>query len=351
MIDTPGFNDTTRSDAEVLQTLATYLGASYANGVRIHGVIILHSISENRMSGSGKRTIDIIKAICGFPSYRNVTIATTKWPSAPSATEDAILASRESELKSNEEFFGDLVRLGATVVRHNQPTSAQRIVEHLVWQSEIHTPPVLQLQREIVDQNLAIFHTAAGHAVNAELSSARRAHERELREINEQMQSSLSQNNASLREELRQLQSMLAAKLAKCEVDRQALTKTIQDLHEEEKRRWHERLSCLEKQLSEQLRRKEQELSDMEACRNSIREDAARRRRDGCEQPLAASEDKEYEHMVATARKEAKAASRSLRNLRGHTGSILNGGTSGLFSGIASGSVAAGKPLFYIALL
>lgn len=76
LIDTPGFNDTNRSDIEILGVLASWLGASYGNGVRIHGLIILHPISDNRVSGSSMRSIAMIKAICGFESYANVVIAT-----------------------------------------------------------------------------------------------------------------------------------------------------------------------------------------------------------------------------------------------------------------------------------
>lgn len=135
------------------------------------------------MPGPGKRAIDLIRAIYGFTSYETGAIGTTKWPVAPSPPEDAILGSREAELKYNEEFFGELVSGGAAMLRHSQvgAASAQHIVVHLLRQSGMHTTPVLQLQREIVDQNLAIFHTADGRIVNAELASARRPHERELR--------------------------------------------------------------------------------------------------------------------------------------------------------------------------
>ncbi|KAH8736709.1 hypothetical protein BGZ61DRAFT_436873 [Ilyonectria robusta] len=41
-IHTPGFNYINRPDIDTLQLLVTYLGASYADGVRIHGTIMLH---------------------------------------------------------------------------------------------------------------------------------------------------------------------------------------------------------------------------------------------------------------------------------------------------------------------
>ena len=77
LIDTPGFNDTSRSDSETLRVLATYLGASYAQNVFIHGIVYLHPIANNRMGGSSKRNIDMFKALCGYSTYSNVAIATT----------------------------------------------------------------------------------------------------------------------------------------------------------------------------------------------------------------------------------------------------------------------------------
>jgi hypothetical protein len=46
IVDTPGFNDTYRSDNEVLKELADWLLKSYQDGVKINGIIYLHRISD-----------------------------------------------------------------------------------------------------------------------------------------------------------------------------------------------------------------------------------------------------------------------------------------------------------------
>lgn len=48
-IDTPGFDDTHRTDAQVLDQVGSCLGSNYADGVKINGVIYLHRITDNRM--------------------------------------------------------------------------------------------------------------------------------------------------------------------------------------------------------------------------------------------------------------------------------------------------------------
>ncbi|TQV97820.1 hypothetical protein IF1G_03563 [Cordyceps javanica] len=317
MIDTPGFNDTDRPDAEVLQTLATYLGAS---------------------------------AICGFRLYRNLTIATTKWPFTPSRAEYAMCRDREAELKYNAEFYGDLVRRGATMVRHSQvesghyhggTVSAHHIVERLLRQSDIYGTPVLQLQLELVDQNLAIFHTTAGEIVNSRLDDARRDHERQLRELKEQMRSSQYHADASHRRAQQDLNSVLMADLHRYRTDQQALVKNMRDIHEDEQRLWRARIENLERQFSRQLKYKEQELRDMEEYIDRKREDATRRRRDGREQYRAASEAEGYEQIISELRQETKAAAKALKKLRGQTQNIVYGGANSLASGVASVATAA----------
>ena len=116
LIDTPGFNDTNRSDVETLRVLATYLSASYAQNVFIHGIVYLHSIANNRMSGSSKRNIEMFKALCGYSTYDNVAIATTFW----NQQERGDFVQREAELTNNSAFFHDIVAEGAQLFRYSE---------------------------------------------------------------------------------------------------------------------------------------------------------------------------------------------------------------------------------------
>lgn len=42
LVDTPGFDDTNRSDTDVLKAIATWLTKSYAKDVRLNGILYLH---------------------------------------------------------------------------------------------------------------------------------------------------------------------------------------------------------------------------------------------------------------------------------------------------------------------
>ena len=52
LIDTPGFDDTTRSDVDILMEVAFFLATTYNNEIKMDGIIYLHRIMDVRMRGS-----------------------------------------------------------------------------------------------------------------------------------------------------------------------------------------------------------------------------------------------------------------------------------------------------------
>jgi len=76
-LDTPGFNDTWRSDTEILRRITIWLQHSCEAGVTLAGVIYLHEISQNRVQTTGG-SLTMFDAIYQ-PDLQNVILATTKW--------------------------------------------------------------------------------------------------------------------------------------------------------------------------------------------------------------------------------------------------------------------------------
>jgi hypothetical protein len=105
LIDTPGFDDTNRSDIDTLKTIASYLSASFANGVRLSGIVYLHRISDNRVAGSGMRNLRMFKQLSGSSAWPNTVIGTTMW----GADEYAKGIERERELSNEPNYFGDIL--------------------------------------------------------------------------------------------------------------------------------------------------------------------------------------------------------------------------------------------------
>jgi GTP-binding protein EngB required for normal cell division len=114
LVDTPGFDDTNRSDTEVLRELATWLTESYAAHIKLSGIIYLHRISDVRMPGSARRNLLMFKKLCGDNALKNVILGTTMWD----RVSESEGVAREEELTSTPDFWGWMVSQGSRVFRH-----------------------------------------------------------------------------------------------------------------------------------------------------------------------------------------------------------------------------------------
>lgn len=100
LIDTPGFDDTNRGDADVLKDIATWLSATYKEKTLLSGVLYLHRIIDPRMAGSAKRNLLMFMQLCGPRCFENIVLTTTMWSQVPADIGEA----RERELV--ETFWG-----------------------------------------------------------------------------------------------------------------------------------------------------------------------------------------------------------------------------------------------------
>ena len=105
LVDTPGFDDTNRSDTEVLRSLAAWLTASYASGIQLSGMIYLHSIQLPRLQGSAIKNIKLFRSLCGDDALRKVVLATTRWD----ITDPDVAEKREQQLKETNNYWGSMV--------------------------------------------------------------------------------------------------------------------------------------------------------------------------------------------------------------------------------------------------
>ncbi|KAL8979899.1 MAG: hypothetical protein Q9205_004877 [Flavoplaca limonia] len=109
LVDTPGFNDTHRSDTEILTALADWMKSSYQEKMFLSGIIYLHAISETRMTHSSLENLRMFHKLVGDHNLKNVILATTKWSVTP--LEDGL--RREKDLTSEEEFWSTMMAAGS----------------------------------------------------------------------------------------------------------------------------------------------------------------------------------------------------------------------------------------------
>ena len=172
-IDTPGFDDSTRTDSEILMEISKLLSMQQ-EGLVLRGIIYLHRISDVRMGGSSVKTLNIFKKICGKDALTNVLLVTTRW----NEVEETLGASREQELR--EDFWSYMLSHGSTMARfRGDRDSAFVLAAQLVSQRSI----VLDLQKELIEQGKPLSETTAGSFVKDDIVEQKAQNERELKEL------------------------------------------------------------------------------------------------------------------------------------------------------------------------
>ncbi|KAJ8072892.1 hypothetical protein PM082_016451 [Marasmius tenuissimus] len=198
LIDTPGFDDTTRSDTDILKTIARFLANDFKRGRRLAGILYLHRISDTRMSGVSRRNFNMFKQLCGERTLRNVVIVTNMWGQVNAQTGEA----RETELGTSEDFFKPALDKGAKMVRYdNTPENALAILRDLLE----NEPLPLRIQTEIVEHQKHIWQTAAGEKIAPELAAQNGKHAAEkesfLKLVREEMDHQDEENRARVKKE------------------------------------------------------------------------------------------------------------------------------------------------------
>ncbi|KAI0517988.1 P-loop containing nucleoside triphosphate hydrolase protein [Xylaria bambusicola] len=176
VIDTPGFDDTDRKDADILGEIAKLLTSQFALGFELKGIIYIHRITDNRYAGSAIKTFEVFKRICGEKAMANVVLVTSRWDEVG----EPVGASREHELR--ERFWAYMLGHGSGLNRyHGDRDSARAIASQLLLKDTV----VLQIQDEIVNKGKNLDQTAAGSYVDDGVTKLKAQFEKDLRDLEE----------------------------------------------------------------------------------------------------------------------------------------------------------------------
>jgi len=197
LVDTPGFDDKDRTDVDILRDTASWLASAYDAQIKLAGVVYLHRIQDNRVSGTITQNIELFRQLCGANGLASVVLATTMWDMTP-PDHHATLEARETELKTDDSFWGCLVNQGCTVMRQDRGAdSATLILRHILG---LQQPVTLLLQEEIAE-GVELHQTAAGTVLTKELDEQQQRYDEEmvaLRKEYEKMQEELRRVQADL---------------------------------------------------------------------------------------------------------------------------------------------------------
>ena len=195
LLDTPGFDDTYKTDAEVLQGVADVLAATYKNHMKLSGIVYLQRITDPRLTHGGRANLAMFRALCGDDPLRKVVLATTFWGEINNMDR---AKDHEEELRTTPEYWGSMLSSKATMTRfHDTQESALNILRGLLKNEERIS---LKIQQEMVDQNLDLARTTAGETLDKELSAMAERYARDLEDHKRQMNKALEARDLELEE-------------------------------------------------------------------------------------------------------------------------------------------------------
>jgi hypothetical protein len=278
LIDTPGFDDTNRSNSDVLKTIAHYFSVSYAAGRFIDGLVYLHRISDNRMTGTAKQNINMFKEFVGGDNLSAITVATTMWKEGE--MEDGL--HREQELLEQPTYFGEIIDGGGRMLRHgpfkddddddDERMSALSIVSHVLKKARTRDGHlVLQIQRELIDERKPLGETRAGIVLSAQVQAAREGYERDLRELQDDWRAQLEKRDSEVRQNYEEVERELKAKVAEKDIEVQALAVNFVRMHEQEEDRVLQQIDRASEQWMLEAARKENALQKLERFGHELR--------------------------------------------------------------------------------
>jgi len=237
LYDTPGFNDTTKTETEILKIIAAELEMQYRGGIKLQGVIYVHRISDVRVGGIDRSNFHIFRKLCGDTNLKNVVIMTNMWSEV--SVERA--ERRVQELTTLDDFFKPALDKGASMV-HNKLNTAESAYEVIRLILQNHPMPLV-IQQEIVDEGKNIDQTSAGIEVDKKVAELVARYEKKLKEQMEAAEQAARERDEETRKELMEEANKAKAAIAKLEAERtnqaaeyQRFRKQLSDMEEQTKR-------------------------------------------------------------------------------------------------------------------
>ena len=223
LIDTPGFNDSSVRDVDILNDLAGWLAKSYEASVRLHGLIYLHGIQDARMTGSDRMHLNVFKKMTGLENMTQVVLATSFWD----VTDHSKGEYREKQLSERNDFWKDMKDAGAAMIRFkNDRASAMDMVKHIVDHNKKTT---LKIQVEM-QEGKTVRNTGAGQTLEEDISGRVKNAEKEFEKKNDDLRQAMKDENEQAAQEALNAQEKLKKEMAELNKTKEKLDVTTKEL-------------------------------------------------------------------------------------------------------------------------
>jgi hypothetical protein len=148
-------------------------------------------------------------------------LATTFWDQV-----DYVMGEqRERELKSESDYWGEMMERGSQVLRHDEGKhSAKKILRYLIDQRRSNNRPTpLAIQREMMVEHKPLSQTGAGAEMMSQLEKQRLEYERKLRDLRRDLEDAMASRDKELQAQIEKLTREAEAKKAQDEADKRKL--------------------------------------------------------------------------------------------------------------------------------
>ncbi|PVF95466.1 P-loop containing nucleoside triphosphate hydrolase protein [Serendipita vermifera] len=167
LLDTPGFDDSHRSDNEILEEVAKFLKESYKKNKLLTGLLFFYPILSMRAGGTTLRNIRLFLELVGSKSFKSVVVVTTMWDMVTKEFGE----KRWKQLQESDHLFKGLLDGGGQIMRHlygeaeESRQSAQNILEALLDHEIREKTTKLRIQEEMGDKGKALVQTRAARVL------------------------------------------------------------------------------------------------------------------------------------------------------------------------------------------
>lgn len=255
LIDTPGFDDSTRSEIDILSEIALWLNMAYTASPRLllSGLIYLHPINEPKMQGSAKRNLNMFRLLCGDANLNSVVLATTMWEKVTTLDGE----KRERELVGTQMFWGSMLDQGSQVLRHqNNTESAFRIIDLII---DSRKTVILDIQKQMVDAHQTLEQTSAGQEQMSGLLKDKKKAEQRLRRNEDELAEVLRKQDAEEAALLQAEQERYKRLIEERKASIAALKMDMEALKREKEAQWRRE----QEQIAEARRVHEERMNEM----------------------------------------------------------------------------------------
>jgi GTPase Era involved in 16S rRNA processing len=223
LVDTPGFDDTTRPDAEILKEMVHSLLALHDSNVRLAGIVHLHRITDPRFSGTAVKNLEILQRLCGPSNFDSVALVMNMWDSIDIDT----ATQRASELRQT--FWAPMLQGNSKMASHaGTRESALQIVRALTGNAKPRL--VLSIQHELAVEGKTLDTTAAGQYVQKEMLEAQEKHQQDMSYLKSSMDDAFREKDVNLLRTLREERDAAEAKVRATVLETEQLNITLYQL-------------------------------------------------------------------------------------------------------------------------